>query len=458
MKVLYDTSAKVAGIAIVPFSRLGPERWFENYTVVSYHPWDIANIPGSPRLLSLGSATHPHADLEKINTSSLLADSDFRLLLADKLKGYNIHTYKAVTLTDALKAMPVKFNGVDPVLREKIENKAEFRNLFSDRVRMPQYRIYEYRELRSGVVSFSDIVHGRDVVVLQDEQLSDGKGTFVIRTETDLREALAALDDMPAERRVVISDFVANKHERSVQCCVTKYGIFVGPLQKQIIADPLLTNVAIPGSPKFCGAEISQSDVFADSRNEIVGYAHIIGEALREQGYKGIFGIDCLVSENGNVFVLEVNPRITGVTPLLTMLWDEGNIPFYLLHILELAGIEYSIEDTELEVPFRDGSMLLLHSTHSSTQVVTALPASGLYDSDAQLINRQIHLQASDNGFLWQQFMPVSTEVKPGGRLLAAFTNGRVLDDKEHLLPGTSEVVKTMLGAVEMKNSLEAQP
>src|SRR5256886_5243806 len=86
--------------------------------------------------------------------------------------------------------------------------------------------------------------------------------------------------------------------------------------------------------------EISPADPLQAVYPEIKQYALGIGQRLQELGYRGIFGLDCLVDPSGRVYVLEINPRLTGLTPLLTMLYRENqDIPFYLLHILELAGL-----------------------------------------------------------------------------------------------------------------------
>ena len=59
----------------------------------------------------------------------------------------------------------------------------------------------------------------------------------------------------------------------------------------------------------------------------------------------GIF--KCII-QNNKIFIIEINSRITGMTPFLTMLQNKNNeIPFQLLHILELGNFEYEIIDPQ---------------------------------------------------------------------------------------------------------------
>ena len=45
------------------------------------------------------------------------------------------------------------------------------------------------------------------------------------------------------------------------------------------------------------------------------------------------------------MYVLEVNARVTGMTPIYSTLPHVSSVPFILLHILELAGEHYTIDD-----------------------------------------------------------------------------------------------------------------
>jgi hypothetical protein len=446
MQIQYDKNLKIAGIGLVPWSRLGPEKWFENYRIASLYGWDAA-IEGGPQVTALHD-TNPNVHLTRLNTQRLIDEPDFQRILRSQFSEYSLLTYKPVQPPAGLQDF--RFIASNQTLAPQLENKVAFRRLMRhENIPFPAYSVYERQALKAA--DASKLLNGRESAVLQDERLSGGKGTFVIRDESSLAYALESLERMQGGAQVVVSDRILSAHERSVQCCVTRYGVFVGPLQKQIIANPLLANMDVADGDKFCGAEITPHDAYGAAYDEIKGYATRIGQKIMDRGYRGIFSVDCLLDAQGTVYILEINPRITGITPLLTMLYREGqDIPFYLLHILELLGVDYSITDDYIDPIGPEGSLLILHAQHSEAMQLVSSPASGLYDVDT------VQLQAPAIGFsgpdqlLVQRYVP-NLVVKPGGRLLAAYTNGRVLDDADDLLPATQKYIREIMNKVEVK-------
>lgn len=450
MKVVFGNTVKIAGIGLVPWTRLGLERWLPNYKIASLNDWDIAG-PGVPEVVALHTK-HPEAKLERLNSQHLLENPQFQEILKTEFAGYQFMTYKPVRVPLALQEM--SFIAGDYELARRLENKAAFRTLMQDdNLPFPAYKIVE-----RSAVSVSDIgelLDGRDSLVLQDELLSGGKGTFVVTDADSLRYALDSLARMRTGEHLVISDRVAHARERSVQCCVTKYGIFVGPLQKQIVGDPLLANLSVADGDKFCGAEISPQDELIGAYPEIKQLAETIGKRIQAMGYKGIFGLDCLVDEAGKVYVLEVNPRLTGVTPLLTALYKDGDIPFYLLHILELADIPYTIENATSNPGATEGSLLLLHSQAAGQVKITDPVQSGLYNPETLQFEQacaNLDTSVATPQFLLQQYGPAGMVIKPGGRLVSIVTNRRVLSDTDALLPATKRQVTKILEKVEVRS------
>jgi biotin carboxylase len=289
--------------------------------------------------------------------------------------------------------------------------------------------------------------------VLQDDTLSGGKGTFVVSDEASYKRACQALDSFNKGEQVVISDYIEGAHERSVQCVATRYGVFVGPLQKQIIADPLLSNVQVAEGDKFCGAEIGFEDSLAHVYPEVRRYAEQIGAEMQRLGYKGIFSVDCIVSPAGQLYVLEVNPRITGITPLLTMLYRPGeDIPFYLLHVLEMMNADYTITDTSYNPEPAAGSLLVLHGQATTRTLIADTLSSGLYEPQTRVfLSPDVRLPSSGKALLVQQYTAKGAHVKPGGRVLTAYTNTPVLDSNDTLLQEAQDQIKGLLAAVRLE-------
>lgn len=451
MKVLFNSKLKIAGIGLVPWTRLGPERWFENYAIASLYGWDIS-LEDAPTVHAFAD-TSKSIDLPKLNSQSMLNDEAFQQMLIDELPGYSFLTYKPVSVPKKLQQAGIKFLSTDTTLARKLENKAQFRTMFAAKgIRFPQYSIYKTSDASNRPDFLKTILSNRQEVILQDAELSGGKGTYLVRDLQSLDYALDSIAAIGGSDSLVVSEKIDNPHERTVQCVVTRHGVFVGPLQKQIIADELLANLSVADGDKFCGAEISKNDAFAGSYDQIKKSAEIIGKELQELGYKGIFGIDTLVNDSGDVYILEVNPRITGVTPLLTMLYrPEQDIPFYLLHILELMDEDYQIIDSDIDTDIAEGSLLMLHGQHTSTSHITHSPKSGIYSSALDYIQPSLRFTSTSEQILVQQYTPTDFKVKPGGRVMSIFINRPVMNADDTLSSETKKLVGSLSDMVKLE-------
>ncbi len=68
-----------------------------------------------------------------------------------------------------------------------------------------------------------------------------------------------------------------------------------------------------------------------------------------EEGYQGLFGLDFLLDQDsGELYLGEMNPRITGATPLTNLAaHDRHQPPLLLFHLLEWLGIDFSFDIDE---------------------------------------------------------------------------------------------------------------
>ena len=454
MKVSYDDSQKVMGIGLVPWARLGPSRWFPHYKIASLYDWDI-DVEGAPEVIALNTPERT-VELPYLNTPSMLNNDVFQKILIDNFKDTAVIAYKSVEVPEILKVNGMHFLTNATQLAQSLENKAFFRRHFSALgIRFPDYRIYENYSSEVTAAMLNELLAGESEVIVQDAQLGGGKGTFMVHDRESLAYCFESLKLMKSSGTLVVSKKIKNAQERSVQCVATRYGVFVGPLQKQIIAHPLLANLNVPNGDKFCGIEVSSNDAHAASYSEIKETAEKIGQELISLGYKGIFGLDCLVDDSGNVFVLEINPRITGATPLQTMLYRKDiDIPFYLLHILELTNAEYKIDDMSLPEVYPDGALLVVHAHNNKTQIVAKSVRSGLYDDRLHYRKAAIQFDEAsrDKQVLLQRYIPLTFKLKPGGRTACVFTNYTVLNTDDALSEEAISIISRVQEMTQLQN------
>ena len=112
-----------------------------------------------------------------------------------------------------------------------------------------------------------------------------GSATGVIdQDEDDYVDAVKSLKKYSQGRTVVASQFVHGEVS-SIQVCITKYGIFSGGIQRQLVDSKYLCNPKLEGATRWCGGEIGAEypDIVQHRAQEI---ASVIGSELSSHGYK----------------------------------------------------------------------------------------------------------------------------------------------------------------------------
>ena len=78
------------------------------------------------------------------------------------------------------------------------------------------------------------------------------------------------------------------------------------------------THQVFDSTGKWSGARFSLAD--QDRRfASLAKFAHPVARYLHENGYYGVVGIDILENDRGERFLVDLNPRLTGVTPFLVV-------------------------------------------------------------------------------------------------------------------------------------------
>lgn len=434
MRVRFDHNQPLGGVGLTPWMRMGPERWFNNYAVVVQETWDRALDAGMHVTAVPGKAR---------GTAAFMADPAALFAIRSHIKPGPVLTSHPVKPDPALLAAGYTFFAMNQKLQHSLENKVRQRELFGTFAPFPQYRIFKRSELDGSEAEFVRLLAGGERLVLQDESLGGGRGTYIVATPD---EYAAALVRLAASGHIVLSAYVPHARERSVHGCVTQFGTVVGPLQTQIVRDPQLTNMQVAGGDRFCGGQITPSDPCQNAFPQIERITKQVGDVLQEQGYRGVFGLDFLVAPDGHVHLLELNPRFTGLTPLITHLWrDERDIPFYLLHILETCSLHYQLSGVADEPA--EGSVLVLYNQQPHAVRMPKLGA-GMYRFDAATKQlgfvrpvRDIATLAQNNTFLLERRHPSYWRYKPGARFAKLYFNRRILDANDELLPEIRDIV-----------------
>ncbi len=296
-----------------------------------------------------------------------------------------------------------------------------------------------YRTLREVA---SDL--GPDLVV-QLPMGDSGATTFFISSESDYR---AHADEIAASPEVKVMKRIRCR-QTTIEGCVTRRGTLAGPLMTELVGFPELT----PFAGGWCGNEIFASDastlISPEVRRQAGRAVVAMGEQLRQEGYWGVFGLDFLLDQDsGTLYLGEMNPRITGASPLTNQAArDQHQPPLLLFHLLEWMGIDFAFDIDEYNQRWIDAaqapnwSQLIIDNISDEPATMTRVPLSGIWQmrQDGELrFSRQafsVQAVADESEALFMRTIDAGQMTVQGWCVGRLTLRGRVMDDDYRLTP-----------------------
>lgn len=208
-----------------------------------------------------------------------------------------------------------------------------------------------------GEVNYEELTRkfGKEFV-LQFNLGHTGSGTYFIK---DSKEYESLQLKFPKRIARISKKIVGNTY--TVNGCIYNRNVYFSGLSLQITGIEPYANTS--------SATIGNDWVYArtklqNSKESILNHLMKVGNALSENNYRGLFGIDFIVDRNNEIFIIEVNARQPASIPMNTKLQlMKGQIPLSLLHLAEFLEIYEDInnEDYNNECLFTDiGSQLFI--------------------------------------------------------------------------------------------------
>lgn len=335
LPIKYDRKIKLGSIGEDPVNFLILNKFFDDFLIVApeVQPW--------LEELDIRTESKSFSALKNLNLKAFMRSKKF----VDFVKSEGRRKYVLYSpLAPPYKVNPLIYLMNSPTIAHAFENKRYFRDEFADLIRMPRYVFRHLNELDKAA-SYHDLKEEFNNFVMQDEESSGSKGTYIIRNQDDYLKAVRALKKYSQGRSIVVSEFIQGE-TCSIQVCITKYGVFSGGIQRQLVASKFLCDTKSDGGTKWCGGELGAEypEIVQHQAREV---ASVIGSELASHGYKGIFGVDLIVTPDDNVYAIEINARHTGYSFLISdMQLKEKRIPFILLHLLEQGNYDYEVTDS----------------------------------------------------------------------------------------------------------------
>ncbi len=248
------------------------------------------------------------------------------------------------------------------------ENKLRFRHLARESgVLMPRG---ETLDLRSADLEEVFARYGRPVV-MQAAHGYGGRRTFLVQDPSGLTAAHAQIR-APLVR---VTEFVRGI-ATTVNACVTVRGIAIGAEILQLTGHRQLT----PFQLGSCGNNWLAARELGFDAARVAGEVAMVGRALQEDGYSGLFGVDLVHGEDGRLVVIEVNPRLVASISMHTQLeLKQGRLPLLARHLLSFLAP--SLDEAPLDEHREplDGLQLIAYHTAPEPAMTIVGLQTGVY-------------------------------------------------------------------------------
>ncbi len=350
------------------YSRIVPASFLDAYHILALHmTGDLPLLRREAQIFCLEENTKD--PVPEKNSANLLAHSATRRYL-EKISGpkYFFLYQDYPPLRSAAEARGWHLLANPPELRQQVGRRTFLKQLAAD-LGLPQLkgRICPISAVhQKGYDQWRDQLGPAFVVQLPEIEQGGGRGTFFVRALEDYETLRGRLSENRWRNTPLTSVSIHRFLDgvpASVVVCVTRHGTLVSALQRQLLDLPCCGDFTEDGV--FCGHAWGPFPWAEAARESAFDQACRIGDALGTMGYKGILGIDFIVSDRDQtVYPIEINPRLTGALPMLSLLHHKrGTVPLEAFHMLEFLEIPYEIDRDALNRRYAEtvrGSHLLI--------------------------------------------------------------------------------------------------
>ena len=422
-------------ISATNFNLLGIDEWINNFKYISH----IDSYDGLHPNLFSPKEEMPHEEFQSIEDINNYLLQHPEVINYIKSRSVNGKLGKALFLMFNEKTEQIaKALGLDVCFPS-----AELRSFLDNKVNTN--RIAE----KAGVACVpyvlshvEDYAHLRKVseklgkhLVVQSPFGDSGHTTFFISNEDDFN---IYKEEIIKEKEVKIMKRI-NCYGTAIEGCVTKHGTLVAPLMTELVGFKELT----PYKGGWCGNEIYPNAFNPDIREKATKYTQLFGDQLRKEGYKGYFELDFLIDQdNGEIYLGELNPRISGVSSLTNHAkFAMTDVPLFLFHMLEWLDVSYIIDVNELTNRWSKAenmdswSQLVIKHTRKTLELVTKAPASGIWtmqkSGKIKFKKMDVHRQSvvGDNEAFFLQITQKDNYFYDGADLGILVMRGRLMSD-----------------------------
>lgn len=424
-------------ISATAFNLLGIDRWIPTFRYVNYYD----SFDGyHPNVFVPRHAEPPAFESIEEICNYLLAHKDVRDFIGETGAGlavflmFDEETERLATEAGLEVAMPTA------ALRTRLDSKIETTRL-ADEAGVPSVP-----NVMGRADSYGDVLKlalgaglGQDLVI-QTPYGDSGQTTFFVGSADDWSESATGLhgQELKVMKRI-------EPKEAAIEGVITRHGTLVGPLMTELTGFPELT----PYGGGWCGNDVFATALSDRQRQLARQYTRQMGDRLRDEGYRGYFELDFLAdADSGELYLGELNPRVTGASSMTNVTAVAyGDMPLFLFHLLEFAGVDYEIDVDALNDAWAhpgavdEWSQFILKQTDDEVELITHAPRSGIWRLDAtapggiRFVRRETdwHTVGSEDEAFYLRIAAEGQYRYPGADLGILVTRGRLQTDEHEL-------------------------
>lgn len=232
---------------------------------------------------------------------------------------------------------------------------------------------------RAGTYAELMLLAGRaglgEELVVQTPYGDSGRTTFFVSGPDDWQRCA---DELLGEELKIMKHI--NHMPGTLEACATAGGTLVGPVMTDLTGFSEIT----PYRGGWCGNDVSPKVFDPEVRTALTEMARALGGQLYAEGYRGVFTMDFLIdTDDGTPYLGEINPRISGASPLTNLITTTyAGVPLFLFHLLEYMDVAYDVDLAAIErrwSEFDIWSQLILKETGEDVRQLTHAPSTGVW-------------------------------------------------------------------------------
>ncbi len=295
-------------------------------------------------------------------------------------------------------------------------------------------------------------------LVIQTAYGDSGKTTFFISNEEEYQQYAEQIE---SEKQVKVMKHIQCL-QVAMEACATRKGTYIGPILTEIIGHPKLT----PYKGGWCGNDVNPNIFDSKTQNTMYQYTENLGHALYENGYRGYFEVDYLIDvadeKNVQVYLGEINPRVTGISAITNMSeFCNQNIPLFLFHLLEFSDVEFDLKPETFNQSVKDFNhpefaQLIFKYTEEEIKIITKTPLTGVY---SYVDNTLKFLRHADNPrnlnkdeFFILRIMKNNEYIYKGADIVILFANHQLQDKNNKLTTIADELISAVQNILEYRD------